>query len=203
MRSKRFVVISLALLLFVGGGLWWAFADAGPDPEVKKLKETMKTAFDARDSMTPAQREQIHQQIDTLTEEQRHEVFSGMRERFEEHMEQRYNEYFDAPPQQRTIVMDKHIREMEQRRREREQQRLARGKNGARDGRGGPGGGPRGARGPRGSRTPEQRMERKKSRLDHSDPTKRAKGAEYRSAMNKRREELGLPPTRGRGRGRH
>lgn len=71
--------------------------------------------------------------------------------------------------------------------------KYARGQNG---GRRGPGA--RGGRGRRGGGTSEQRQERMKNRLDHSDPAKRAKGAEYRSAMKKRREDLGLPPMRGR-----
>ena len=200
MKSKRIIIVSLSLLGLAGLGMWWAFADAGPDPEVEKIKETMKTAFESRESMTPAQRQQsrqqIHQQIESLSEEQRHEVFAGMRQQFQVQMEKRFDEYFNAPPEQRLAVLDKQIMEMEKFRREMEQRRQARGQNGDR---GGPGSTQRGGQGgplggPRGSRTPEQRQERMKSRLDNSDPVMRAKGAEYFSAMKKRREQLGLPP---------
>ena len=199
MDNKRRISIGLVLLLLSGVGAWWLFADPGPDPEVEKLKETMKAAFDSRDSMTPAQRSQnreaIHQQMQSLSDEQRHELFSSMRERFAARMEQHLDEYFDAPVEQRTAILDKHIMEQEQRRREMEKRRLERHNDGEHQR---PPAAQRGRWGRPGSRTPEQRQERMKSRLDNTDPKLRAKGAEYRNAMKKRRKELGLPERRHR-----
>jgi hypothetical protein len=69
---------------------------------------------------------------------------------------------------------------------------------------GGPGAGQGGPRGGGRNQTPEQRAQRRNQFMDHTTPAARAKMAEYRDAMRKRRIELGLSPypSRGPGRGR-
>lgn len=63
-----------------------------------------------------------------------------------------------------------------------------RGPGGPGGGPGGPGGGPPGGRG-----TEEGRNTRSKQRIDSTSPTERSQQAEYRRAMDVRRQEMGLP----------
>lgn len=134
--------------------------------------------------------------------------------------------YFSLPPQERLQELDRRIQEQEARRRAAQQDRANRSRSGPGtpggagqgSGRGGPGGVPGGGPGPgqaaaaraaggqpagatpggRG-RTEEARNARRKERIDQSSPAERAQSAEYRRALEARRQQLGLGPGRGRG----
>ncbi|MBX3414903.1 MAG: hypothetical protein KF708_19620 [Pirellulales bacterium] len=126
---------------------------------------------------------------------------------------------------------EQRAKEWEKRRAEREKERASRGQEGqsqngnrgngsrgdgerrgggsgsAAPGGGGPGGGGGGDRGRGGEggrssyRDPQRRNEWRKKRLDSTTPQSRAMRAEYRRLADQRRQQRGLPPSRGWGRG--
>ena len=128
--------------------------------------------------------------------------------------------YFALPPDKRQAELDRRIKVDEDRRkawqaeRERRDQRRGDAQTASAGGdRGGPGavgavgagggasGGPGGGGGgpPSGRRrsgTEESRNERSKQRIDRSTPEQRAQQLEYRRALEERRTQLGIPPSR-------
>ena len=127
--------------------------------------------------------------------------------------------YFALPPDKRTAELDRRIKADEDRRKawqaDRERRDQQRGdartasaggdrggpggsaSGGAGGGGGGPGGaGGRPAGGRRGGGTEESRNERSKRRIDRSTPEQRAQQSEYRRALEERRTQLGIPPSR-------
>ena len=125
--------------------------------------------------------------------------------------------YFALPPDKRQAELDRRIKADEDRRkawqadRERRDQRRGDARTASTGGdRGGPGavgagggasGGPGGGGGgpPSGRRrsgTEESRNERSKQRIDRSTPEQRAQQLEYRRALEERRTQLGIPPSR-------
>lgn len=135
--------------------------------------------------------------------------------------------YFAMPPQERQKELDRRI-QAEQSRRQAWQQRRGnqnggngpnggpnggQGRGGAAGGTpqaataaprgGGPGGGGvpggTGGRPSGGRRSEDARNTRSKQRIDSTSPEERAQSAEYRRAMDARRQQLGLSPGRGRG----
>lgn len=120
---------------------------------------------------------------------------------FRSAMRKRIDAYFDAPPEKRTAELDRQIKQEQLFM----QAFMAGGGPGGAGGRapGGGAGGPRsggdaarGGGGPPGggrSRTEEGRNSWRKDMIDRTSPQMRARYAEYRSAMEKRKQELGLP----------
>jgi len=131
--------------------------------------------------------------------------------------------YFAMPPQERQKELDRRI-QAEQARRQAWQQRRGnqnggngpnggQGRGGAAGGTpqaataaprgGGPGGagvpGDTGGRPGGGRRSEDARNTRRKQRIDLTSPEERAQSAEYRRAMDARRQQLGISPGRGRG----
>ncbi len=127
--------------------------------------------------------------------------------------------YFALPPDKRQAELDRRIKADEDRRKawqaDRERRDQQRGDartastggdrggpgGGAGGGAGGGGGGPGGAGGRppggrRGGGTEESRNERSKRRIDRSTPEQRAQQSEYRRALEERRTQLGVPPSR-------
>lgn len=113
---------------------------------------------------------------------------------FRSAMRKRIDAYFDTPPERRTAELDRQIKQ--------EQlfiQAFMAG-GGPGGGAGGPrpggdaarGGGPPPAGGGR-SRTEEGRNNWRKNMIDRTSPQMRARYTEYRAAMEKRKQELGLP----------
>lgn len=116
---------------------------------------------------------------------------------FRSAMRQRIDAYFAAPPEKRLAELDRQIKQEELMRQAFE---ASSGPGGAGGGSGGPrpggnaagGGGPQPGGGGRG-RTEETRNNWRKNMIDRTSPQMRARYAEYRSAMEKRKEQLGLP----------
>ncbi len=186
MDKKKTAIAAVMLALVVGAG--WALGFFGqPDPEVAELQKLRNEAFERRDQMNDEQRraqfQEIRQRVDGLSESQQRQFREGGRERFQQMMFERMNEFFDMTPEEQAERLDEMIDRMEERRANRDQ-------NG--------GGRPGGGRG--GDMTAAQRDQRSKERLDRSTPEMRAKMERFRDMMNQRREERGLEPVRG-GRG--
>jgi len=103
--------------------------------------------------------------------------------------------YFSLSPEQREAELDRRIRAEDERRRQWEAERAQRetqaSGGGQRTG-GGTGGGQAGGGPPR-STSDEARLARSKQRIDGTTPDERARRAEYRRAIDERRERMGLP----------
>ncbi|MCG2682382.1 MAG: hypothetical protein L6306_02070 [Planctomycetales bacterium] len=205
MKKKKTAII-LAIVILLICGVVWAFWDRGPDPQVKKLQDMQKELFGGDGPPSREKMDQFREEMRKLTPEQHRELREPMREQMARRMEKTIDGYFSLPPDQRKPYLDKQIEEGEKRREEWEKRRREREANRGPSGQGPnrPGAGPtQGGRGPAdanrgrpgGSRnsTPEQRAQRRNRRLDHTTPEQRAKWAEFRDALRKRRIELGLP----------
>ena len=125
--------------------------------------------------------------MEGLTDAQR-DALRGDRNQWQQFAQQRMDEFFQLPPDQQRQRLDEIIDRMEQRQRE-----AAQNPNANR-------GGDRGDRGR--NLTDAQRDQRRKERLDRTNPKMRAQFTEFGRRMNERRAERGLPPMQGRpGRG--
>jgi hypothetical protein len=207
--SKRKVAIGVVAILLISGSVWAVMRNR-PDPQVEKVKQMQAEAF--KEGATREQRQQsfqqIRQEMEKLSPEQRRVVWEERRQDFERQMDKRIDDYFALPQAQRMAVMDKQIKEMEQRRKAMEQRR-AQGGQGSRAGQQGPGGGQQGlggrqlanAGGPRPPRdnNSDARMQRRDQRLDRSTAEQRANRSACMADMMQRRAQLGLPPMPPRG----
>jgi hypothetical protein len=197
-RTKVVIGSIVAVVLATGlafGGYHLLSRNAGTDPLVDayspdKLKSLAGQPGALREHMRSLR------DRDNLTDEQRRQIRENMRETFRSMMDERANEYFNAPDDKKDEVLDRHLDEFEQRRREWEAER-ARDRNGPErpPADGPPRDGAR-RRGPFNS-TPAERKARSESR----SPDQRAKHMAYHRALRKRAEERGINLPFGRGPG--
>ncbi|MEN6449799.1 MAG: hypothetical protein ABFC96_04835 [Thermoguttaceae bacterium] len=187
--SKKKVGILVAVLVLLMVGIVWAFRR---DRQLQKVRDMIANN---------APREEIWREVRKLPEEQRWQLGG---ERMQQQMRKQVDGYFALPPEKRTAYLDERIREeqkffadMQKQWQERAKQRAQNGQQGKNPpGPGGPpGAGPgNGGRGPGGgNRNATTRSERANRRLDNTSPAQRAQWMAYRDAMNKRRQQLGLP----------
>ena len=205
--SKRKITVGVVTIILLVVGSVWAFRSR-TDPQVEKVKQMIN------EKTPPEQQrqrwEQVRQEMDKLSPEQRDEVRGQMREGFQRRMDEQIKEYFTLPPKDRIAYLDKQINEMEKWRKEREARRAQSGQSGSQGGAGGQQasaggggqqGGPGAGRGP--ARSTDERMQRRDQRLDNSTAQQRAMRSSYMADMRARRIQLGLPPSPfGGGRGR-
>lgn len=200
--QQRIWVAIAAVLVFASGALGWWFYPR-EDRQVAEIRALGQKLFsEENQNLSNEERDQLRRDLREkardLTEEQRDALREDMEKRFDE----RLDEFFKLPVDQRVAYLDKQIDEWEKRRAEWAKRAQARGnrKDGSPRGQrggggGGEGGGNRGQRqgGPGGGRSTEQRQQRSRDRLDKSTPEQRAKRAEYFRALDQRRQERGLP----------
>lgn len=204
MKKKKTAIVLAIVILFICGVVWALWGE--PDPQVQKLQDMRKEFFGEGKQPSREQRDRFREEMQKLSPEQRRELWQPMREQMSRRIGETVDGYFALPPDERGPYLDKQIEEGEKRRKEWEKRRREREANRGPSGQGPnrPGAGPnQGGRGPadanRGrpgggrNRTPEERAQRRNRRLDHTTPEQRAKWAEFRDAMRKRRVELGLP----------
>ncbi len=209
MTGKKKVWFALAsivmLLLFVGGIRWvWWFKT---DPQVELVRELRAQAFseESRALEPDARRavfEKMREESEKLSDEQRRALREEARDDFQGRMQQRIGSFFELSGDERIAYLDEQIDEMEERReqwRQREQNGEA-GRRGPGTGRGGVGARNGQGRGGRGNMTAEQRNDRRRGFLDRTSAEDRAQFTAYMDAINKRRAERGLEPTRRFGR---
>jgi hypothetical protein len=208
----KVVVGVVAAILLVSGSVW-AYIRNRPDPEVEQVKQALTDAFKEGQRPNFQLMQQMRQQTENFTQEQRHQVWEFVRQQGERRMDKQMDAFFALPQKARVAELDKQIKEMEKRRKEMEARR-AQGGGGQRGpggfgmgpggggpqmaqggpgGGGGPGVGPGGGQRPPRDTSPKARATRRNQRLDSSTPEQRAKRSAYRSAMQQRRVELGLP----------
>ncbi len=178
--SYKVLLVAGGGVLLVGVGAWGVSAHFRATPtaepvEPEKLMEAMRQP--------------------DLTDEQRDELRRKMREAFEVRMAANVDEYFDAPEEERVVILDRHIDEMEKERARMEERRRERGEReepppGEREA--GPTSRPR--RDP-GEMTPQER----KTRSETRNPDESARRMAYFHAMRARMAERGIQPPQGPG----
>jgi hypothetical protein len=214
-KRKKTIGAVAVIVLLTGGLLWWWFRG---DAQVEKVKQLQAGMFEAKKPPTMEQMDEMRREMDKLTPAQREEVMRPMRERMQQDMNKRMDEYFALSPQQRMAFLDAEIQKMEKWRKDFENRMRQgnQGRNGAAVGPppggagggpgggpgmpgGGPPGGPKG--GPGGGPGPgpwamgaDARKLFRNDMLDHFSPAQRAKMDAFFSDMQKRRIALGLSP---------
>lgn len=210
--DRRLWAVVVLIAAAAAGAWWWMQpAAATNDPRVVEVVEMQKevqrqffpTGRDAANSAgyrgpaTPQQAEAmiasmtaVREKIDALPEPLRNAAERQTRSLFWAAMQARINDYFETPANQRQALLDRHIRESDLMRQAWEAQRAATETDADRAA--------REAR--RNSRTEETRNAWRKRIIDRTTPEQRARYTEYRTAMEKRREELGIEPPRRPGR---
>jgi hypothetical protein len=116
-RSPKTVGIAAAgILLLLSGAVWAVVAWSGGDrhPAVPKDLTVASLQAQADDPAKIAQTMRDVRERKDLTEEQRREVFHNARQVFEAEMDKSLDEYFTAPPEQKTAVLDRQIDRMQQ-----------------------------------------------------------------------------------------
>lgn len=201
-------LVALAILTFLVAwfGGWFGRSTDPRVVAVQRMADEAKekyvanggpqTLAEAKESV--AAMERIREEIRSLPESLRPQAEAAGGSLFRSAMRQRIDAYLAAPPEKRAAELDRQIKQEELMR-----QALAAsaGPGNAGGGPGGPrsggdaarsGGGPQPGSGGRG-RTEETRNTWRKNLIDRTSPQMRARYAEYRSAMEKRKEQLGLP----------
>lgn len=204
------------LFLILAAGAWYWWSSATNDPRVLAIVaegEQLRSKFFSNDPQAASTGPMSQQDVDTMVtamtsmRAQMEQLPSHLRpvagmqigQMFFSGMQQRVDDYFESPPDQRQAMLDQQIMQMEAMR-----AAFAQGGFGGPPGDGAgnqsPGnqtaanqngqGGPPWARGNEGDRNAWR-----KRILDRTSPEQRAKWTEYREAIDKRRQELGLGDT--------
>ena len=198
---KKSIAISIAItLLLIISGLAWAFMfRETPDPDLLRVTTIQQELFNADDQeVTPEKRQQLFQEMrdlaENLPEEKRQKMREQMGNAFRERMANHIAEFAALPESERDAFLDADIDRWGRMRQSFSRQRPPPGNQGDAE-RGRPGGGPPWARGQTNDGRPdaEQRRDRRREMLDVTTPEQRAQWSLYMEAMQKRREERGLP----------
>jgi hypothetical protein len=193
MFTRKSLSIAISLVL-VGLGVWWWFSGPRERPRPPEIEQPL-AEMKAMSNLPPDQRfakfRAIREQVSQLSPEAQRAFRRASGELMRAQRESRLDTFFAAKtPAQRNQILDRDIREMEQRsatrtKTQRPNTATPRGSNAQRAASSGGGGGRRGGT---------------LARLDRSTPQERARRGEYFRALNERRRQLGLPPmSRGRG----
>jgi hypothetical protein len=202
-------VVILALLAWLVLWLLGFFAAPRQIREFRSLVDEQVKEFDkvARSevpfSADMASLGPVFERMRDLPEDLRGQARDEMERLFRARERAEMKSYFALPAAARQAELDRRIKAEEERRKAREAERATRnadqavGKQTASNQPqrgGGPGG--RGPGGPGGGRGggEDQRNTRSKQRIDSTSPNERSQRAEYRRAMDARREQLGGPP---------
>jgi len=191
MDKRKFTIATVMILVIVVGTAWALGYFRGTDPvvaELQQMRDQMFTNRDLPEAERRAEWQNFRQRMDSLTDAQRDAFRQSSRDGWRQFAEQRMDEFFTLPPAEQQQRLDEILDRMIERQRQREQNPTARD---------------RGNRGGRGRNlTDAQRDERRKRRLDRTDPKMRAQFSEFRRMLNERAQQRGLPPMQGRGPGR-
>ena len=175
MHRKRFIIITIIVLILSGIVSWGISWEANGLQRVQELQQQVSDP-----SLSPEERDkkrqQIHEEIDKLSDKQRNNLreqrFADMEQRMDRVMQQ----YFVLPEKERIAFLDKQIQTEEKRRKEWESHRNGQQNQNLKSNQSNslPNG--------RQTRTPEQRMQRRNQFLDRSTPELRAQRNAYRAA---------------------
>ena len=186
--NKR-IIAAAAVVVLLAVGAVWAFRSR-PDAKLESVKKMADQMAATRQPPKPADYERIRKEMSNLSPDQRRQVMEHGRQLFQREINRRIDEYFAAPPAERTKILDKQIEDMEKMRQQWEKRRAERsgrlwpaggqpaGAAGTGGGQGGPAAGATAGRGPA-NRTAAAQSERRNNMLDHTSPIQRAKWASY------------------------
>jgi uncharacterized membrane protein YgcG len=219
-RAVRWVlaVLALALLLFLGAWLL-GYIRFTTDPRVLEARELQAEAqklFAANGGPTTMQEAEaavaamqaVREKVEALPEPLRREVGRGSG--FRATMQARINAYFALPPDKRQAELDRQIAQEDLIRKAFEKANPngwggppsggGQGGGGQAGGgqQGGAGGGGQGGGGPPRGGSQDDQNRWRKGMIDSTSPQQRTQYAEYRRAMDARREQLGKPSPWGR-----
>lgn len=194
-KHKKLLLVLLLLLLFAVMGAAWYMQ---PDPQLAKVKSLQQKLFakDREEISKEARKERFQQfrhEVSKLSKSQKEQFFKEMQKQFMKKFENKLDNFFALPPDQRTAALDADIDREEARRRQWQQWQKNRKDRDGSPGNGkrrGPGNGRRGGK----PRNAEERERRGRNFLDGTSPKFRAQFTEYRRLMNERRKARGLPP---------
>lgn len=215
-KSKKFIILSISgaisliliLVLLFGGK-----SPSTPPPDPNSLsKEQLANYLASNDfgRLSPSEknnflkslnngeggRRQIFTTIRNLSDKERRKAFSNMREAMREAMDERMEAYFKLPQEERTAYLDEMIDRMKERRERRKEREKASapGNSGGRSG--------ESARDKPREDNRARGTERRKDRIESSNPEQRARRAEFFKDLRKRAQERGVsmggPGRRGR-----
>lgn len=189
-NSKTLLITCLSIAVLGAGA--WGLSAALSKPRPSETDLLLAQAKEDPGKLMDKLRDE------NMSEEERDKLRRSMREGFESRMDEAVNEYFNAKPEDREAVLNKHIEEMEKwrkrmedRQREEEEKANAEGKS------------PEEIEKEREKRREEWRknregrsQEERKADSETRDPNQRAQRMAYRSAMRKQMQARGIEPPR-------
>jgi hypothetical protein len=187
--TSKLIVVLFVGLLAAGASIWGLTASKQVEaqPAVQVPKEFTVDAL--RSASVEQGFDTFRKAIERedLTEEQRRQIMENGREVMEQRMDERMNEYFSCPKEDRKRILDKHLDEFEKLRQEREAREQERDKMSEeerekererwrkiREGR------------------PEPTQAERKARVESRSSDKSAQRMAYRQAMRDRMKERGI-----------
>lgn len=205
-NSKTLLMAGLGVVILGGGA--WGLSQAFSKPQPTETQQLVAKAKEDPGKVFDELREKMRDE--KTTEEEREKLRKSMREAFESRMNEAVAEYYNAKPEDREAVLNKHIDEFEKfrkmredREREEEEKAKAEGKSDE-------------------EREKEREKERERWRKSMNDrskeerksdsetrnPNDQARRMAYRAAMFKQMQARGIQPPRwggpgGGGRGGH
>ena len=206
----KWAVAAAAVAIVLLASWWLGFFGRSIDPrvvEILAMQEQAVRQFTASGGpATLAEAEAsveatvaIMEKVRELPRDVREQAESSGRSLYMSTMRANMDRYFATPPEKRRAELDRQIKQSDLMRQAWESSKAAQAMTAGGGGGGGSGGSERrDGGGPPRSRTEEDRNRWRKDLIDRTTPEQRARYVEYRRAMEKRREELGLPaPSRG------
>ena len=183
MDKRKAIIGGIVVVLFVVAGAWGFGLFGGTDPAVAKLQEIgdQMSGKNLPDAQRNQLRDQFRQQMQTMTDEQRHAFFDSNRDQWMARSQQRMDEFFAMSKVDQQKRLDEIINRMTQPRNNPNAGGQSRNANNGQGGRGG-----------RSGMTEAQREERSKRRLDGTTPKMRAEYTEFRRMLDKRAGERGV-----------
>src|SRR5262245_24480585 len=198
---KRVLIIGSIIGVIGLSGAWllgW-FSSNRALAEVQQM-QTKLADPNLKDDERRALTDQMRAKMNSLSPAARRTAFEGMRTAFERRNEQHIDQILAMSPAERNKALDADIDRMEKMRAQAEANAKSAANaqaNNQNDSKKGPPG--QGRRG--GNPSDDQRVDRLRNRLDRGTPEMRAKRNAYMQLVNARRQQRGLPPMTGRGRG--
>jgi hypothetical protein len=183
MNKKRITLAVTAILLVMVGAAWALGMFHRTDPQVAELQQMRDQLFANRDVPREQRGQQFtefRQKLESLSEDQRREVWESGQQQFMQMAQKRMDEFFALSHEEQQKRLDEIIDRMVARQKERAQNPQADR---------GPGGG----RGGWQNMTEAQREQRSKERLDRTTPKMRAQFSQFRQMLNDRMAARGIP----------
>jgi len=197
--SSKKVWCILGGVTIVAGATAWGIS-AASRAEVQAVEvppECTVEAIKSRSEQEPRFREfRETMQREDLTDEQKRQIMRNEREVWHSRMQARVDEYFNAPPEKQTAILDRQIDEMQEMFQRFRQEREARGN---REGRGGEEGPSREERESMRRLMGPQTQQERKARSESRNPDEMARTMAYFGAVRKRAAERGIQLPRGPG----